>query len=121
MLNWFKKHWEWVAAGVVTLFAFLLGRRGRNSALRTAEDIANLKDDEIKVINETNEEKDAKKQAALERMLLEKERLRQEYLEAQTELARSTAQRKIELLENAESNEEIDRILLEEFNIRELK
>ena len=119
MLNWLKKHWEWVAAGVVTLFAFLLGRRGRNSALRTAEDIANLKDDEIKVINETNEEKDAKKQAALERMLLEKERLRQEYLEAQTELARSTAQRKIELLENAESNEENDRILLEEFNIRE--
>ena len=54
-------------------------------------------------------------------MMAEKERLRQEYLLAQTELGRTTAQRKMELLENAESEEEIDRILLEEFNIRELK
>lgn len=121
MLKWLKKHWEWVAAGAVTLLAFLLGRKGRNSAIKTAEDIANLKDQEVEAINEANEEKESKKQAALERMMAEKERLRQEYLKAQTELGRTTAQRKMELLENAESEEEIDRILLEEFNIKELK
>ena len=121
MFKWFKKHWEWVAAGVVTLLAFVLGRKGRNSAIKTAEDIANLKDKEIETINEANEDRESKKQAALERMLIEKERLRQEYLKAQTELGRTTAQRKIELLENADSEEEIDRILFEEFNIKELK
>ena len=121
VLDWLKKYWEWVAAGVVALFAFVLGRRGRNAALRKAEDVANLKEEEIETINQANEEKDEKKKAALERMMAEKERLRQEYLLAQTELGRTTAQRKMELLENAESEEEIDRILLEEFNIRELK
>ena len=121
MLDWLKKYWEWVAAGVVALFAFVLGRRGRNVASRKAEDVASLKEEEIKTINQANEEKDEKKKAALERMMAEKERLRQEYLLAQTELGRTTAQRKMELLENAESEEEIDRILLEEFNIRELK
>ena len=121
VLDWLKKYWEWVAAGVVALFAFVLGRRGRNAALRKAEDVANLKEEEIETINQANEEKDEKKKAALERMMAEKERLRQEYLLAQTELGRTTAQRKMELLENAKSEEEIDRILLEEFNIRELK
>ena len=121
VLKWLKKNWEWATASLVVLFAFVLGRKGRNSALRKAEDVANLKEEEIKTINEANKEKDAKKKAALERMLAEKERLRQEYLLAQTELGRTTAQRKMELLENAESEEEIDRILLEEFNIKELK
>ncbi len=121
VLKWLKKHWEWVAAGVVALFAFVLGRRGRASALRTADDIARLKDEEIEIINKTNEDEDRKKKAAVERLLVEKERLRQEYLQAQTELGKETAQRKIELLESAESEEEIDRILLEEFNIKELK
>ena len=121
MLKWIKTHWEWVAAGVVALFAFVLGRRGRSSALRTANDIATLKSEEIEIINKTNKDEDKKKKVAVNRLLVEKERLRQEYLSAQTELARSTAQRKIELLENAQSEEEIDRILLEEFNIKELK
>ena len=121
MRKWLKKHWEWVAAAVVALFAFVLGRRGRASALRTADDIARLKDEEIEIINKTNEDEDRKKKAAVERLLVEKERLRQEYLQAQTELGKETAQRKIELLESAESEEEIDRILLEEFNIKELK
>lgn len=121
VLKWLKKHWEWVAAGVVALFAFVLGRRGRASALRTADDIARLKDEEIEIINKTNEDEDRKKKAAVERLLVEKERLRQEYLQAQTELGKETVQRKIELLESAESEEEIDRILLEEFNIKELK
>ena len=121
MRKWLKKHWEWVAAGVVALFAFALGRRGRNSAIRTANDTAELKNKEIEIINKTNEDEDNKKKAAVQRLLVEKERLRQEYLKAQTELGRSTAQRKIELLENAQSEEEIDRILLEEFNIKELK
>ena len=119
--KWLKKHWEWVAAGVVALFAFVLGRRGRASALRTADDIARLKDEEIEIINKTNKDESRKKQAAVERLLAEKERLRQEYLQAQTDLGKETAQRKIELLESAESEEEIDRILLEEFNIKELK
>ena len=59
--DWLKKYWEWVAAGVVALFAFVLGRRGRNAALRKAEDVASLKEEEIETINQANEEKDEKK------------------------------------------------------------
>jgi len=116
--KWFKKHWEWVAAGVVALFAFLLGRRGR----KLDDEFVKNKEKEIDIIEQSAEEEDAKKKEALERFLHEQKKLREEYNKAQTELQRETAQRKIELLEAAKENpEEIDKILMEEFNINAFK
>ena len=121
MLNWLKKHWKRAAAGVVVLFAFILGRRGRNSAIRSAKDIAELKNKEIEIINKSNEKEEAKKMAAVERLLLEQGKLREEFLKAQTDLDREITQRKIDLLNSAESSDEIDKILLSEFDIKEIK
>ena len=121
VLNWLKKYWEWTAAAAVVLFAFILGRRGRNSAIRSAKDIAELKNKEIEVINNSNEKEEAKKMAAVERLLLEQGKLREEFLKAQTDLERENAQRKIDLLNSAESSDEIDKILLSEFGIKEIK
>ena len=121
VLNWLKKYWKRAAAGVVVLFAFILGRRGRNSAIRSAKDIAELKNKEIEVINNSNEKEEAKKMAAVERLLLEQGKLREEFLKAQTDLERENAQRKIDLLNSAESSDEIDKILLSEFGIKEIK
>lgn len=121
VLNWLKKHWKRAAAGVVVLFAFILGRRGRNSAIRSAKDIAELKNKEIEIINKSNEKEEAKKMAAVERLLLEQGKLREEFLKAQTDLERENAQRKIDLLNSAESSDEIDKILLSEFGIKEIK
>lgn len=121
MLNWLKKYWEWTAAAAVVLFAFILGRRGKSSAIRSAKDIAELKNKEIEIINNSNEKEEAKKMAAVERLLLEQGKLREEFLKAQTDLERENAQRKIDLLNSAESSDEIDKILLSEFGIKEIK
>lgn len=121
VLNWLKKYWEWTAAAAVVLFAFILGRRGKSSAIRSAKDIAELKNKEIEIINNSNEKEEAKKMAAVERLLLEQGKLREEFLKAQTDLERENAQRKIDLLNSAESSDEIDKILLSEFGIKEIK
>ena len=91
MLAWLKDKWEFVAAGVAVLFVFVLGRK-----LEIA--LAHKKYTDSRIA------------------------LRSQYRAAQTELERTTAQRKMELLETAKDNpEEIDRILMEEFNISKLK
>ena len=121
VLKWLKKYWEWTAAAAVVLFAFILGRRGKSSAVRSAKDIAALKNKEIEIINKSNEKEEAKKMAAVERLLIEQGKLREEFLKAQTDLDREIAQRKIDLLNSAESSDEIDKILLSEFGIKEIK
>ena len=51
MRKWFKKHWEWVAAGVVALFAFALGRNSRKVDLKIVEN----KEKEIDAIQAASE------------------------------------------------------------------
>jgi len=51
VLNWLKEYWEWVAAGVVALFAFALGRRGRSIDLELAEN-KNKENDVIQASSE---------------------------------------------------------------------
>lgn len=118
MIDWLKKRWKMVLAGLVTISAFLLGRRGKEAA----EDVVNLRDKEIKILKEKAEKERKRKEKALKKYLEEVEKLKEEYKKAKTSLEKETAQRKIELLELAkEDPDEIDRILMEEFNIARIK
>ena len=118
VLNWIKEQWEWVVAGLVTLLAFVIGRKGKQAA----KDEAKLKEEEIKIIQYAAEKEAKKKSEALEKYLRETARLREEYKNAETSLVRDTAQRKLELLELAkEDPDAIDKILMEEFNIARFK
>ena len=118
VLNWIKEQWEWVVAALVTILAFVIGRRGKQAA----KDEVELKEKEIEVINYASEKEAKKKSEALEKYLRETARLREEYKSAETSLKKETAQRKLELLELAkEDPDAIDKILMEEFNIARLK
>ena len=114
VLNWIKEQWEWVVAALVTILAFVLGRKGKQAA----KDEVELKEKEIDIINYASEKEAKKKSEALEKYLRETAKLREQYKNAQTSLEKDTAQRKLELLELAkEDPDAIDRILMEEFNI----
>ena len=118
VLNWIKEQWEWVVAALVTILAFVLGRKGKQAA----KDEVKLKEKEIEVINYASEKEAKKKSEALEKYLRETARLREDYKNAETSLEKDTAQRKLELLELAkEDPDAIDRILMEEFNIARFK
>ena len=118
VLNWIKEQWEWVVAGLVTILAFVLGRKGKQAA----KDEVKLKEEEIKIIQYAAEKEAKKKSEALEKYLRETARLREQYKSAETSLEKETAQRKLELLELAkEDPDAIDRILMEEFNIARFK
>ena len=118
VLNWIKEQWEWVVAALVTILAFVVGRRGKQAAKEEVE----LKEKEIEVINYASEKEAKKKSEALEKYLRETAKLREEYKNAETSLEKETAQRKLELLELAkEDPDAIDRILMEEFNIARFK
>jgi len=122
MWEWFKERWEWFAAGAVALLAFALGRRGKIEAEEMAEDIAEIKEKELEVIQEVSAEEKLKLAKAHQKYINSRIALRKQAKAAQTELERETANRKLELIEAAkEDPEEIDRILLEEFNIEKLK
>ena len=118
VLNWIKEQWEWVVAALVTILAFVLGRKGKQAA----KDEVKLKEEEIKIIQYAAEKEAKKKSEALEKYLRETARLREQYKSAETSLEKETAQRKLELLELAkEDPDAIDKILMEEFNIARFK
>ena len=71
VLKKLKKYWQWAATGVVVLLAFILGRRGKSSAVRSAKDIAALKNKEIEIINKSNEKEEARKMAARNKLIEE--------------------------------------------------
>jgi len=122
MLAWLKDKWEFVAAGVAVLFVFVLGRKSKSVDLEVAKEISDNKDEELKVERDLSANEKLKIAQAHKKYTDSRIALRSQYRAAQTELERTTAQRKMELLETAKDNpEEIDRILMEEFNISKLK
>ena len=122
MWEWLKDKWEYVAAGVTVLVVFLLGRKSKSVDLKIAEEISENKDEEIKVEKELSAQEKLKIAEAHKKYIDTRIALRKQYRTAQTELEKETAQRKIDLLETAKDNpDEIDRILMEEFNISKLK
>jgi len=122
MWAWLKDKWEFVAAGVTVLIVFLLGRKSKNVDLTVAEQISDNKDEQIKVERELSAQEKLQIAQAHKRYIDTRIALRKQYKAAKSELERETAQRKIDLLETAKDNpDEIDRILMEEFNISKLK
>jgi hypothetical protein len=73
-MTWLKDKWEWVVAGLVTILAFVLGSRGKNSAKRRV----NLKDKEILIQKEACERELAASQAAAEKHADELKRVHKE-------------------------------------------
>ena len=120
--SWLKDKWEFVAAGVTVLIVFLLGRKSKNVDLTVAEQISDNKDEQIKVERELSAQEKLEIAQAHKRYVDTRIALRRKYRAAKSELEKETTQRKLDLLETAKDNpDEIDRILMEEFNISKLK
>ena len=122
MITWIKDKWELVASGLVVLFVFVLGRKSKQKQVQVAQASANAKEKEIEVIVKTAS--DERLQKALVRKKYSESRLAlmQKKNKAQTDLEKRDIERKLKLIEQAkEDPDEIDRILMEEFNIAKLK
>ena len=122
MWEWLKEKWQLVAAGATVLVVFLLGRKSKSVDLKVAEQISDNKDEQIKVERELSAEEKLKIAEAHQKYINTRIALRKQQRAARSELEKETAQRKLDLLETAKDNpDEIDRILMEEFNISKLK
>ena len=122
MWNWIKDKWELIASGFVVLTVFILGRKSKEKQVEIAEASAEAKEKEIKVIEYVSAEEKLRLAKAHQKYINSRVALRKQAKAAQSELERETANRKLELLELAKDNpDEIDKILMEEFNIARLK
>jgi len=122
MIEWMKDKWELLVSAFVVLTVFVLGRKSKEKQVEVAEATAEAKEKEIEVTKELTAEEKLKLARAHKKYVQNRTALRRQYRNAQSELERETANRKLELLELAkEDPEEIDRILMEELNIARLK
>ena len=122
MITWLKKNWEWAVGGLALLTAFLFGRKGKKAAENLVLDIIETKEEETEVVEELSEKEKLEKALAHKKYVDSRIALRKQFRNAQSELEKETALRKLDLLELAKENpEEIDRLLLEEFNIARMK
>ena len=122
MGNWIKDKWELITAGIVVLTVFVLGRKSKEKQVEVAEATAEAKEKEIEVIEEISAEEKLRLAKAHQKYVNSRIALRKQARAAKSELERETANRKLELIELAkEDPDEIDKILMEEFNIAKLK
>lgn len=122
MWKWIKDKWELVTAGLVVLTVFVLGRKSKEKQVEVAEATAEAKEKEIEVIEEISAEEKLRLAKAHQKYVNSRIALRKQAKAAKSELERETANRKLELIELAKDNpDEIDKILMEEFNIARLK
>lgn len=122
MIEWMKDKWELLVSAFVVLTVFVLGRKSKEKQVEVTEATAEAKEKEIEVTKELTAEEKLKLARAHKKYVQNRTALRRQYRNAQSELERETANRKLELLELAkEDPEEIDRILMEELNIARLK
>lgn len=122
MIEWMKDKWELLVSAFVVLTVFVLGRKSKEKQVEVAEATAKAKEKEIEVIEEISAEEKLRLAKAHQKYINSRIDLRKQYRNAQSELERETANRKLELLEKAkEDPDAIDRILMEELNIEKLK
>lgn len=122
MWDWIKDKWELLVSAFVVLTIFVIGRKKQVVAEKMAEDIVDIKEKEIEVIEEISAQEKLRLARVNKKYIQSRTALRREHRQAQSELQRETANRKLELLELAkEDPDEIDRILMEELNIARLK
>lgn len=122
MWAWIKDKWELVASGLVVLFVFILGRKKQVAAEEMVEDIIEAKEKEAEVIKKIAGQERLNKALARKKYSESKLALIKQRATAQSDLEKQTIERKLELIEVAKENpDEIDKILMEEFNIARLK
>lgn len=122
MWTWLKDKWELVASGLVVLTVFILGRKSKEKQVEVAKASADAKEKEAEVIEFVSAEEKLKLAKAHQKYINTRVALRKKHRAAQTELERETINRKLDLIELAKDNpDEIDKILMEEFNIAKLK
>ena len=112
VLKWFKDYWEWVAAGVVALFAFALGRKTRSIDLEIAEN----KEKEIDAIQAAGEKELAATQAAGEEHV---SKIKNIHAEADQRLKQAEDDKRKLVEELANDPEAIDK-KLKELGIKEI-
>ena len=121
MWTWLKDKWELVASGLVVLTVFILGRKSKEKQVEVAKASADAKEKEAEVIEFVSAEEKLKLAKAHQKYINTRVALRKKHRAAQTELERETINRKLDLIELAKDNpDEIDKILMEEFNIAKL-
>ena len=122
MWTWLKDKWELVASGLVVLTVFILGRKSKEKQVEVAKASADAKEKEAEVIEFVSAEEKLKLAKAHQKYINTRVALRKKHRAAQTELERETINRKLDLIELAKDNpDEIDKILMAEFNIAKLK
>ncbi len=112
VLKWLKEYWEWATAGVVVLFAFMLGRRGRKIDLEFAE----IKEKENDIIQSASEKELAGTVAAGEKHV---EEIKKTHAEADRRLKQAEEDRNKLVEELANDPDAIDR-KLKELGIKEV-
>ena len=122
MWEWIKDKWELIASGFVVLTVFILGRKSKEKQVEIAEASAEAKEKEIEVIKKIAGQERLNKALARKKYSESKLALIKQRATAQSDLEKQTIERKLELIEVAKENpDEIDKILMEEFNIARLK
>lgn len=122
MWEWIKDKWELIASGFVVLTVFILGRKSKEKQVQIAEASAEAKEKEIEVIKKIAGQERLSKALARKKYSESKLALIKQRATAQSDLEKQTIERKLELIEVAKENpDEIDKILMEEFNIARLK
>ena len=111
-MTWLKDKWEWVVAGLVTILAFVLGSRGKNSAKRRV----NLKDKEILIQKEACERELAASQAAAEKHADELKRVHKEA----DEKLKAAEEEKKQLVKHLKENPDAIDKKLKELGIKEV-
>jgi len=122
MWDWIKDKWELLVSAFVVLTVFVLGRKSKEKQAQVAEAVATAKEKEIEVVKEVTAEEKLRLAKAHSKYVNTRIALRKQQRAAKTELERETLTRKLELVELAKEDPgEIDRILMEEYNIAKLK
>jgi len=118
MILWIKDKWEIIVSATVVLLVFVLGRKTKQSQVELAEATVDLREKEVAVEKELSAEEKLALAIAHQKYVNARISLRKLHRTSTSELERETINRKMELLEISKDNpEEIDRILLKEFNI----
>jgi hypothetical protein len=117
-MDWLKKRWQLVVAGIVAIAAFMLGRKGKKASDSTLEQVRELKDEEIKIEKELSAQEKLEIAKAYQKYVAARNSIRRQQRAAKTKMEIDKANRKLELLELAkESPEEIDNLLATDYGI----
>jgi len=120
--SWCFHHWRWVVLASGALLLFCLGRRSNKELFRQAKSALKMADLESKAIERGHRTEIKLREKARVKYDKAMERVEREYEEGKDELAKAKKREFKKNLKKAKNNpDEIDKLLLKEFGIREVK